>query len=87
MLKPYGSKLLIKPSRAIEKIAKGLLIADTIKSKLQTTQGRVIAIGNGVKKIGVGTLVVYAFGVGYDVDDGDTRLLVLSEADVVMALA
>ena len=85
MLRPYGSKLLVALSKEATQASEGFLLADTIKAKLPTTQGKVLAIGKRVERTRVGTTVVFSFGIGHPVVNGEQ--LILEEEQVLLRIA
>ncbi len=78
MLQPLGNKVLVEP--IIEEKKQGaILLVD--KTNSQPVKYKVMAIGEDVKKVNVGDVVVLdTYGRSHVNLDGETYMLVLDEA-------
>lgn len=88
-IQPLADRVVVKPSKAEEKTASGIIIPDTAKEK--PMQGEVVAVGKGHKaddgkvtplELKVGDKVLYGKYSGTEVTiDGD-EYLIMRESDV-----
>jgi chaperonin GroES len=92
MLKPLGARVLVKPSKAEEKTAGGILLPDTAQKKPQ--EGKVLAVGSGKLldsgkrvplPVKVGDTLVYSKWSGTEVRVNDEELVILEE-DAILAV-
>jgi chaperonin GroES len=82
---PLHDRVIVKPAKAEEKTAGGIIIPDTAKEKPQ--RGTVIAAGPGKKDepvtVKVGDTVLYGKYAGTEIVlDGDD-LLIMRESDIL----
>ena len=82
---PMHDRVIVKPAKAEEKTAGGIIIPDTAKEKPQ--RGTVIAAGPGKKDepvtVKVGDTVLYGKYSGTEIQlDGDD-LLIMRESDIL----
>ena len=82
---PLHDRVIVKPAKAEEKSAGGIIIPDTAKEKPQ--RGTVIAAGPGKKDepvtVKVGDTVLYGKYAGTEIQlDGDD-LLIMRESDIL----
>ena len=82
---PLHDRIIVKPAKAEEKTAGGIIIPDTAKEKPQ--RGTVIAAGPGKKDepvtVKVGDTVLYGKYSGTEIQlDGDD-LLIMRESDIL----
>jgi chaperonin GroES len=82
---PLHDRVIVKPAKAEEKTAGGIIIPDTAKEKPQ--RGTVIAAGPGKKDepvtVKVGDTVLYGKYSGTEIQlDGDD-LLIMRESDIL----
>ena len=82
---PLHDRVIVKPAKAEEKTAGGIIIPDTAKEKPQ--RGTVIAAGPGKKDepvtVKVGDTVLYGKYAGTEIQlDGDD-LLIMRESDIL----
>jgi chaperonin GroES len=82
---PLHDRVIVKPAKAEEKTAGGIIIPDTAKEKPQ--KGTVIAAGPGKKDepvtVKVGDTVLYGKYAGTEIQlDGDD-LLIMRESDIL----
>jgi chaperonin GroES len=89
-LKPLGDRLVVKPQEQLQVTASGLALPETAKEKPQ--QGEVIAVGPGQRDkkgkrvpmdVQVGDIVLFAKYGGTEIKDGEDKLLILKESDVL----
>jgi len=92
-LKPLGDRLIVKPSKADEKTAGGIVLPDTAKEKPQ--QGEVLATGPGKllengkvvpMEVNVGETIYYAKYGGTEVKIGGEDFVILRQDDVLAVL-
>lgn len=88
-IKPLADRVLVKPSKAEEKTASGIIIPDTAKEK--PMQGDVIAIGKGrvaddgkvsPLEVKVGDKVLYGKYSGTEVTFDGEEYLIMRESDI-----
>ena len=88
MIKPLADRVLIQPKEAETKTASGIFIPDTAKEKPQ--EGVVVAVGPGKKdetmEVKVGDNVIYGKYAGTEVTVGDTKYLIVKQADILAIL-
>lgn len=91
---PLGDRVFVKVSASEEKTAGGILLPDTAKEKPQI--GEVVAIGPGKRnddgsrsplEVKVGDKVLYSKYAGTDVKLGGDDYVLLSEKDILAAVA
>lgn len=90
-LKPLADRVVVKPLEQEEVTAGGIVLPETAKEKPQ--KGEIVAVGGGKKDdkgqvipmdVKVGDVVLYAKYAGTEVKlDGDTKVLVLRESDIL----
>lgn len=95
MLQPLADQVVVKlPQPEKEKKVNGIILASTIQ-KDADTQGVVIAVGSGrlmdngtrvAPEVSVGDKVLFAKYAGIEVADGEDRLLILKERDILAIL-
>jgi chaperonin GroES len=82
--KPNEDRVLVEASAAEVKTASGLFIPDTAKEKPQ--QGKVIAIGDGLKDkpvtVKVGDKVLYGKYSGTEIMIDGTEYLIMRNSDI-----
>lgn len=88
-IKPLADRVLVKPSKAEEKTASGIIIPDTAKEK--PMQGEIIAVGKGrisddgkvsPLELKVGDKVLYGKYSGTEVTIEGEEYLIMRESDV-----
>ncbi len=93
-VKPLGDRVFVKVSAAEEKTAGGLFLPDNAKEKPQV--GEVAAVGPGKKnddgsfmalEVKVGDKVLYSKYAGTDIKLGNDEYVLLSEKDILAAVA
>lgn len=92
ILQPLADQIIVRlPKQEDEKTVNGIIIAATIQ-KEQDTQGTVIAVGSGrlmdngqrvPSEVAVGDKVIFAKYAGTEVANGEERLLILRERDLM----
>jgi chaperonin GroES len=84
-LKPLADRVLIEPKEAETKTASGIYIPDTAKEKPQ--QGKVIAVGPGVKdekmEVKVGDLVLYGKYSGTEITIEGKEYLIMKQSEIL----
>ncbi len=84
-LTPLHDRVLIRPDKAEEKTAGGIIIPDTAKEKPQ--RGTVVAAGPGKKDEPVtvkqGDTVLYGKYAGTEIKLGGEDLLIVRESDIL----
>ncbi len=91
-LYPLADQIIVQlPKQEQEKTVNGIILASTIQ-KDADTQGVVIAVGsgrlmdNGIRvkpEVEVGDRVIFAKYAGTEIANGDERLLILRERDIM----
>lgn len=93
-VKPLGDRVFIKVSASEEKTAGGILLPDAAKEKPQV--GEVVGVGPGKAKddggytpleVKVGDKVLYSKYAGTDIKLGGEDYVLLSEKDILAAVA
>lgn len=84
-IKPLADRVLIQPAEAEKTTASGIVIPDSSEKK--PVRGKVIAIGEGTKDekmvLKEGDNVLYGKYAGTEVEDGDTKYLIMRQSDVL----
>ena len=82
---PLHDRVIVKPAKAEEKTAGGIIIPDTAKEKPQ--RGTVIAAGPGKKDepvtVKVGDTVLYGKYAGTEIQIEGDDLLIMRESDIL----
>ena len=83
MIKPIGSRVLIKIVQGEQKSAGGIFIPETAQEKTQ--EGIVIAVGDDKDeiKVKVNDRVIYDKYAGTSIKSGDEEQLILKMEDVI----
>jgi len=93
-VKPLGERVFVKVSPAEEKTAGGILLPDNAKEKPQV--GEIVATGPGKRnddgsysplEVKVGDKVLYSKYAGTDIKLGGDEYVLLSEKDILAAVA
>ena len=93
-VKPLGDRIFVKVSPAEEKTAGGILLPDNAQEKPQI--GEVVAVGPGKRNddgsrsaidVKVGDKVLYSKYAGTDIKLGGEDYVLLSEKDILAAVA
>ena len=84
-IKPLADSVLIQPAEAEKTTASGIVIPDSSEKK--PVRGKVIAVGEGTKDekmvLKEGDNVLYGKYAGTEVEDGDTKYLIMRQSDVL----
>ena len=84
-IQPLADRVLIRPAKAEEKTAGGIIIPDTAKEKPQ--KGLVVAVGKGKKDepmtVKVGDTVLYGKYSGTEITLDGKDYLIMRESDIV----
>ena len=82
---PLHDRVIVKPEKAEEKTAGGIIIPDTAKEKPQ--RGTVVAAGPGKKDepvtVKVGDTVLYGKYAGTEIQIEGDDLLIMRESDIL----
>jgi chaperonin GroES len=85
---PLHDRVIVRPAKAEEKTAGGIIIPDTAKEKPQ--RGTVVAAGPGKKDepvtVKAGDLVLYGKYAGTELQINGEDLLILRESDILAVL-
>lgn len=94
-LQPLADQIIIRlPRQEAEKKVNGIILAATIQ-KDADTQGTVIAVGSGrlmdngtrvPSEVSIGDKVIFAKYAGTEIADGEDRLLILKERDIMAVI-
>jgi chaperonin GroES len=80
MIKPLGDRVVIEPSKQLEKTESGIILPDTAQEKPQ--EGKVLAVG-GCETIKKDDLVLYPKYIGTEVNYEGQDVLIMSEKEVL----
>lgn len=84
-IKPLADRVLIQPAEAEKTTASGIVIPDSSEKK--PVRGKIIAVGEGTKDekmvLKEGDNVLYGKYAGTEVEDGDTKYLIMRQSDVL----
>lgn len=87
-IKPLADRVLIRPDKAEEKSAGGIIIPDSAKEK--SLKGKVIAAGKGTKdeamELKEGDTVLYGKYAGTEVEIDGEHLMIMRQSDVLAVL-
>ena len=79
---PLFDKILIKRPEEFSETEGGIIIPETAREKAMN--GEVVSIGDDVKHVKVGYIIMFAKYAGTDVTfDDDNQYLIISERDVL----
>ena len=82
---PLHDRVIVRPAKAEEKTAGGIIIPDTAKEKPQ--RGTVVAAGPGKKDepttVAVGDVVLYGKYAGTEINIEGTDYLIMRESDIL----
>ena len=92
MLQPLADQIVVRlPKQENEKKVNGIILTSTIQ-KDADTRGTVIAVGSGrlldngtrvPSEVAIGDEILFAKYAGIEVVDGNDRLLILKERDIM----
>ena len=80
MIKPLGDRVVIEPSKQLEKTESGIILPDTAQEKPQ--EGKVLAVGDCLY-INKDDLVLYPKYTGTEVTHEGQDVLIMSEKEVL----
>lgn len=84
-IKPLADRVLIQPAEAEKTTASGIVIPNSSEKK--PVRGKVIAVGEGTKDekmvLKEGDNVLYGKYAGTEIEDGDTKYLIMRQSDVL----
>ena len=87
-IKPLADRVLIKPDKAEEKSAGGIIIPYSAKEK--PLKGKVIAVGKGTKdeamELKEGNEVLYGKYAGTEIEIEGEKLMIMRQSDVLAVL-
>lgn len=87
-IKPLADRVLIKPDKAEEKSAGGIIIPDSAKEK--PLKGKVIAVGKGTKdeamELKEGNEVLYGKYAGTEIEIEGEKFMIMRQSDVLAVL-
>lgn len=87
-IKPLADRVLIKPAEAEKTTASGIVIPDSSEKK--PVRGTIVAAGKGTKDeemvLKEGDRVLYGKYAGTEVEDGDTKYLIMRQSDVLAVI-
>lgn len=83
MIIPLGDRVCIEVIRNKLETESGVLLVSEDKTKVKTTRGKVLSIGDDVKKLNVGDIIIFPNFAVTEIDvDGDT-ICTISEPLVI----
>ena len=77
--KPRGKRLFVEVVEVDGLSDHGFILPDTVSEWIPPTQGRVVAVGMEVERVGVGETVLYGLGCGEEYNG----VLILHENDII----
>ena len=80
MIKPLGDRVVVEPSKRLEKTDSGIILPDTAQEKPQ--EGKVLAVGD-CETIKKDDLVLYPKYTGTEVNYEGQDILIMSEKEVL----
>ena len=80
MIKPLGDRVVVEPSKRLEKTDSGIILPDTVQDKPQ--EGKVLAVGD-CETIKKDDLVLYPKYTGTEVNHEGQDVLIMSEKEVL----
>ena len=80
MIKPLGDRVVVEPSKRLEKTDSGIILPDTVQEKPQ--EGKVLAVGD-CETIKKDDLVLYPKYIGTEVNHEGQDVLIMSEKEVL----
>ena len=80
MIKPLGDRVVVEPSKRLEKTDSGIILPDTVQDKPQ--EGKVLAVGD-CETIKKDDLVLYPKYIGTEVNHEGQDVLIMSEKEVL----
>ncbi len=89
-IQPLHDRVLVRPIEQEEVTPSGIILPETAKEK--PMEGEVIAVGPGALQedgtrrpldVQVGDRVIYAKYAGTEIKNGDSKLLLLKESDIL----
>ena len=81
---PIGTRVLIKPQKSEEKSKGGVYLPEQARDK--PVKGEVLAVGDDVESVREQQVVIYPRYSGVEVKDGDEKLLILKEEDLLAVI-
>jgi chaperonin GroES len=93
-IEPVGEKIIVKRLEAEEKTAGGIFLPDQVREKPQ--QGRVLSVGTGKllpdgtrvsPQVNEGDKVVFSSYSGTEIEVDGTKLLIMTESDILAVVA
>ena len=80
MIKPLGDRVVVEPSKRLEKTDSGIILPDTVQDKPQ--EGKVLAVGD-CETIKKDDLILYPKYTGTEVNYEGQDVLIMSEKEVL----
>ena len=80
MIKPLGDRVVVEPSKRLEKTDSGIILPDTAQDKPQ--EGKVLAVGD-CETIKKDDIVLYPKYTGTEVNHEGQDVLIMSEKEVL----
>lgn len=88
-LKPLGDRIVVKPVKADEMTASGIVLPDTVE-KEKKEEGEIVSIGSGekIQKLGLkeGDRVLFGKYAGEEVEVDKVEYKVLEDKDVLAVI-
>ena len=78
---PENKRIIVRPSKAQEKTAGGILIPDSAKEKPQ--KGEVVSVNPASTNYFVGEIVIFSKYGGIEIELNGEELLVIKEDDIL----
>lgn len=93
-IEPIGDKIVVKRTEAEDKTAGGILLPDSAREKPQ--EGRVLSVGSGkllsdgsrsVPQVNEGDRVIFTSYAGTEIEVDGSKLLIMSESEILAVLS
>lgn len=78
---PIGCRIIVEQDKVPEKV--GNIFIPPTNKELESTEGRVLAIGDTVTDVEVGEVIYYGKYAGFKFTRGDAEYVFLNEEDVL----
>ncbi len=90
-IRPLSDRIVVEPKEKESKTAGGIVLPDSVDKNQQSTDGKVVAIGNGKfvdgklhpLQVKIGDKVVFGKYAGTNVKFGEKDYLIMREEDVM----
>lgn len=84
MIKPIGSRVILKAIEVVRKSASGLILPNDNSQKMIT--GEILACGERVNEVKVGDFVLFNKYSGTKIEFNDQTIILIEESDIIAKL-